>query len=461
MQQDKIERRSRWVMRVMEWDDQRARYPNIWHAGMPKHLMVFDRVAARVRLGDLLAVYYPASQRHKARADRFLGLSRIAGLRRADAAGYAWIDLETAHRFASPKKLGAAPRRVFLCCDPGWPEPEVDLFRRVFDAAVAEGWRPKPEETEGADSPTSVAIASIPSTVEETTVSNDEPAAEQESTTEQEPAAQQESPTEQETPAQQEPTTEQEPVAEQEPATPIEVETPARAFAGAAFDGDMRDPREGTWLATVELIADRLRVTRLEATGRSGLQAYLRDPDSRLMTVEAIGLGFPFGLPVPFAEKLIGGSFPEEGWWALVRRLERISRPDYLSAGQEFCAASGEATRLTDEIAGARSPLHRDRPDLSPMAYHGIRMIGQDRSRYAIRPFETAQGKLLLEVRPDTAFQRLGGSPGAKKSRNLKAAIETLATIGHLPVDLSQPHRGDRNRTCNPRFWRPVLCQLS
>ena len=21
--------------------------------------------------------------------------------------------------------------------------------------------------------------------------------------------------------------------------------------------------------------------------------------------------------------------------------------------------------------------------------------------------------------------------------------------------------RGDRNRTCNPRFWRPVLCQLS
>jgi hypothetical protein len=22
-------------------------------------------------------------------------------------------------------------------------------------------------------------------------------------------------------------------------------------------------------------------------------------------------------------------------------------------------------------------------------------------------------------------------------------------------------YRGDRTRTCNPRFWRPVLCQLS
>src|SRR3954447_23067992 len=31
--------------------------------------------------------------------------------------------------------------------------------------------------------------------------------------------------------------------------------------------------------------------------------------------------------------------------------------------------------------------------------------------------------------------------------------------VSGFPVHLS--HRGDRNRTCNPRFWRPVLCQLS
>ena len=29
------------------------------------------------------------------------------------------------------------------------------------------------------------------------------------------------------------------------------------------------------------------------------------------------------------------------------------------------------------------------------------------------------------------------------------------------PPDLAFLGRGDRTRTCNPRFWRPVLCQLS
>ena len=50
------------------------------------------------------------------------------------------MELETAHRFEKPLDLGESPRRVFLCCDPGWPEREVQLFRRVFDAAVAAGW---------------------------------------------------------------------------------------------------------------------------------------------------------------------------------------------------------------------------------------------------------------------------------------------------------------------------------
>src|SRR5438128_12115394 len=29
------------------------------------------------------------------------------------------------------------------------------------------------------------------------------------------------------------------------------------------------------------------------------------------------------------------------------------------------------------------------------------------------------------------------------------------------PLAGSSEHRGGRTRTCNPRFWRPVLCQLS
>ena len=59
-------------------------------------------------------------------------------------------------------------------------------------------------------------------------------------------------------------------------------------FAGVGYSGDMRDPRDATWLAILVLQEDRLKVTRLEATGRHGLQNYLRDPDRSLMDVEAI-----------------------------------------------------------------------------------------------------------------------------------------------------------------------------
>jgi hypothetical protein len=396
-------------------------------------------------------------------------MSRVVGLREADQAGMAWIDLETAHKFNEPLDLGHLPGRVFLCCDPGWPEPEVELFRKVFDAAVAAGWRPTPEETETgttpsprskqpADSkvaeapqsidsvvmesqePTDSRVTDAPrpadstpadltpppvSTITDSTQSADlksddsPPPVDSEVDDSPQPAASTvaepqppastigdslqsadsevaDSPPTVDSKAADSPpppastTAESEPSADSKAANSSPVVDPGdadasrstaesakqthpvpnapriaprtqrRSFAGATFDGDMRDPRQGSWLATVELTTDRLHVTRLEATGRSGLQAYLRNPDSRLMKVEAIGLGFPFGLPLAFAESLIGGSFPEEGWWALARRLERISRPDYLSAGQAFCQSHGEATRFTDEIAGALSPLHRD-----------------------------------------------------------------------------------------------------
>ena len=141
IQQEDPRRRSRWILRVQEWDEPRAKYPNIWQDGMPRHVMAFDTVAGRLRLGDLVAIFHPVSKRRPERSDRFIGLSRVVGLRRADGQGYCWIDLDTEHRYAKAPLPESRPRRVFLCCDPGWPGPEVELFRAVFDAAVAAGWR--------------------------------------------------------------------------------------------------------------------------------------------------------------------------------------------------------------------------------------------------------------------------------------------------------------------------------
>ena len=270
MSTEEIGRRSRWMIRAMEWDDPRARYPNIWFEGMPRHIIAFERVVSRLRLGDLVAVYYPASQRHLGRAERFAGISRVAGLRRADQAGFGWIDLETAHKFKEPLGLGQQPRRVFLCCDPGWPGPEVDLFKRVFDAAIAEGWEPREEEMEAAEA---IAAAPEPEAPVEVVAPESEAIAPELSGGQEEPSAPDADPT-------------PEVIAQQtEDETAPEPGEPARMFAGVDYSGDMRDPRDRTWLAVAELRGDRLRVTRLEATGRYGLQNYLRDPGLSLIHI--------------------------------------------------------------------------------------------------------------------------------------------------------------------------------
>lgn len=377
------------MFRVLEWNDARARYPNIWLEGLPRHVMALERQASRLRLGDLIAVYYPSSALNPGRSERYVGLSRVVGLRRADLPDRAWIDLETAHRFDPPLALGRSPGRVFMCCDPGWPEAEVALFRQVFDAAMAAGWQPREEERES------------------------------------EPGAR---------PA---------PMLRERDEQPLSVTKPEaverRSFGGASLGGAMRDPRRETWLAVVELDADRLVVVRLEPTGRAGLQAYLRDPDRSLMHAEAIGLAFPFGLPLPFAESLMGGSFHEQGWWAFARKLSRLSKPDYLVALQEFRAAQGETKRHTDEQAQAYSPLHRMDPDLGPVTYHGIRMIAEDRSRFAIRPFESAQGKLLLEVHPAGLLRKLGLEQAMGNGR--EPVLSRLAHLPRWPVEVQGAFR--------------------
>jgi hypothetical protein len=390
------------MMRVLEWDDPRARYPNLWREGMPSHVLAFDTVGSRLRLGDLIAVFHPPSQKHPERSERFLGISRVVGLRRSEDPKLDWIDLETEHRFQPPLDAGEAPRRVFLCCDPGWPGGEVALFRKVAGAAVAAGWTPPPERVE--DAPSHRAPKAQPFPKEEG------PA---------EPPAAPTSP---------------EPPAETQEAVPE-----VRTFAGAGYSGDMRDPREGTWLAIVETEGARLRVVRLEATGRHGLQLRLRDSDSTLLRAEAIGLGFPFGAPASFAEKL--GAKTGEGWWGFARHLERMSRPDYLVAVQEFREGAGEVKRWTDEVTGSASPLHRVNPDLAPMSYHGIRMMAEERSRYAIRPFENAKGRLLLEVCPSVIATKVMRDDAHPRGPRLEALMHALERRPRWPVEFPDPFR--------------------
>jgi hypothetical protein len=422
MPYDDFRRQSHWMIRALEWNDSRARYPNLWHEGMPCQILAFESMGSRLRLGDLIAVYHPTSTTYSKRSERFVGVSRVVGVRRALVPGSVWVDLETAHRFDPPLNLGEAPGRVFLCCDPGWPAREVALFRRVFDAAVSQGFKPSAAEIEAPAEAAHGAAEEAPASSAEGVADecDTEAAAHARARGEEDVAASNHA-------------------SEAPTASAWSGPTPGgRLFGGVDFSGDMRDPKEGTWLALLELKEERLAVVRLEATGRSGLEAQLRNPDAAFLHAEAIGLDFPFGIPIPFAEAILGGPFPEEGWWAFARKLERTSRPAYLIALQEFRDANGEIKRFTDERTGAFSPLHRVNPDLGPMTYQGIRLIAEERSRYAVRPFESAKGRLLLEVYPGASIRSLAiraSAPGEKSD----AVVSALAVAARLPVTIEQP----------------------
>lgn len=404
-------RRSRWIARALEWNDPRAKYPNLWRDGMPVHLLEYDTVACRLRIGDLVAIFSPASARHPDRADRYVGISRVIGLRRAHEADLYWVDLETAHRFHEPVDLGKAPRRVFLSADPGWQGPEAAWFRELLERAAAEGYELRPEETEEGAAPWQPP----------------ERAAEDAHET---------------TPPQRAP----------RPEKPSPPPAPTRRggdlFAGVDYSGDMRDPKEATWLAVVEREGDRLTVVRLEPTGRHRLEALLRDPDADLQRAEAIGFDFPFGLPIPFAETVLGGPFPEEGWWALAKRFGTMTRPEYLTLLQAFRDRAGEPKRLTDERTGAFSPLHRVNPDLGPMTFHGVRMIAADRSRFAIRPFERAKGRRLLEVYPGATTRSLDLGEAGQGGGRLAAIVGALERLGEHPLEFPE---GIRERALSRR----------
>jgi len=455
MPADEARRRSRWMIRALEWNDPRARYPNLWHAGLPRNLLALDTVASRLRLGDLVAVFHPSSQRYPERSERFVGLVRVVGLRRSDEPAHDWVDFEAAHRLATPLHLGDGPRRVFLCCDPGWPEREVALFRRVFDAAVAEGWVPLAEEGEtgappwrppesgrparkqaGAAPPPrdddEAASEPAPQAVASPAAPPPRESAERAGARAPRPAAAPRRPRER-------------PAADPVPRIAPPAFNPAghgRLFGGADYSADLRDARGGCWLALVELDGERLRVARLEPTARNAIQMSLRDADPAVRKAEAIGLTFPFGLPIGFSEKLLGGAFPEEGWWALAKHLDQMSLPDYLVALQEFRDGEGEVRRHTDDVAGGDSPLRRSQPDPASMAYHGIRMLAEERSRYAVRPFEGAKGRLLIEVSAERAAHRLVQVDDGAKGASPGAIIAALAAASPWPLTIDEPYLG-------------------
>ena len=128
--------------------------------------------------------------------------------------------------------------------------------------------------------------------------------------------------------------------------------------------------------------------------------------------------------------------------------------PDGAAAG---VVEAGEDTHA--RVAGAgqderqRISLVRSSDGGSEALVDGCRRRGRVAERAA------AVDALDCDREPATA-EAVDGSGIDEALRPLARAVAVVAgVVGNL--DETDGYRGGRTRTCNPRFWRPVLCQLS
>jgi hypothetical protein len=169
--------------------------------------------------------------------------------------------------------------------------------------------------------------------------------------------------------------------------------------AGADYSGAKTVPNE-TWLALGTLSNDILEISQLSRCGSHKLAMEL----NAVKQLKAVGLDFPFSLPVPFiqflADKLEQPTF--ENWQQLVEKLAFLPFEKFLELVTEFKV---EPKRLADTSINrvAISPLHRGNPSMVQMTYQGMKLLASlDPKIFFVLPFQDAVpfGCAVMETYP-------------------------------------------------------------
>jgi hypothetical protein len=179
---------------------------------------------------------------------------------------------------------------------------------------------------------------------------------------------------------------------------------------GVDFSGSQQVPNE-TWLAVGNLSSLGVEIVEVRRIGSHSLFGTL----SQLPELLALGLDFPFSLPLDFAQFLAESrSLPAfQSWQELAECLAFLSFEEFHLLVEKFGEKfSKESKRFTDRNTKppAQSPMHRGNPSMIQMTYQGIRLLaGLDPAKFYIEPFQKAsQHKCrVIEVYPGGALSAL------------------------------------------------------
>ena len=148
------------------------------------------------------------------------------------------------------------------------------------------------------------------------------------------------------------------------------------------------------------------------------------DLEQLLMTIQepaVAALDFPFGLPAWFA---VTQGFIRWGE-GLMDSCDRVSTTDqreFEDVARDYVAAYGEPRRACD-VSPAFSPLHSTNPNMIPMTYHGMAMLGRllarARGRFSIPPLSANESRwqvTLVELMPGQLLRARGDSGAGYKT---------------------------------------------
>ena len=185
-------------------------------------------------------------------------------------------------------------------------------------------------------------------------------------------------------------------------------------IAGVDFSGAKTD--DHTWVARGRLDGHVLTLCECKAVTRVQLAELLL----HLPQGSVAALDFPFSVPQPFAHfwRPEASSMPEL-WTA----ASEIDLPQFLALRDEFVTQWGEPKRLCDlRFPECYSCLHKANPNMVPMTFYGMRMLGPLwLAGCTVPPLDSPSSgqAVLLEAMPGAALKALGlPHKGYKKGAN-------------------------------------------
>jgi hypothetical protein len=183
----------------------------------------------------------------------------------------------------------------------------------------------------------------------------------------------------------------------------LNVSGSGRFVGGVDFSGAKEAPNE-TWLAIGNLSSMGVEIVDLQRIGSHKLLNQLAAGPPLI----ALGLDFPFSLPIDFAQFIAEKqSLPSfQSWQELAECLAFISFEQFISLVDQF---GKETKRHTDKLSKpvAQSPLHRGNPSMVQMTFQGIRLLASlDPAKFSIAPFQKDDRAKcqVLEVYPSASL---------------------------------------------------------